>query len=56
MKYLLLATCLVLSGCGHKTKLIRPVDIPEYERQRQQKMDKYAPYDPANPPAQSKAE
>lgn len=49
MKYPILAACLLLAGCGHQTKLIRPADIPEYERQRQQKIDKYAPYDPAAP-------
>lgn len=46
MRFIVIAFVLALTGCGHKTKLIRPADIPEYERKRQEKIDKYAPYDP----------
>lgn len=49
----LLTVAVILTSCGHQTKLVRPADIPEYERVRQQKIDKYAPYDPHRPsPAQ----
>lgn len=47
MRYIVIALVLVVTACGHQTKLIRPADIPEYERKRQEKIDKYAPYDPA---------
>lgn len=46
MKYAVILLCLMASACGHKTKLIRPSDIPEYERKRQEKIEKYQPYDP----------
>lgn len=46
MRYIALSLFLLVAACGHKTKLIRPSDIPEYERKRQEKMEKYAPYDP----------
>lgn len=41
---LLLAATLLLTACGHRTALVRPQDIPEYERVRQQKIEKYDPY------------
>ncbi len=49
MKYAMMICLLALTACGHKTALVRPTDIPEYERQRREKIEKYAPYDPENP-------
>jgi hypothetical protein len=34
----------VLASCGHQTTLVRPKDIPEYEKKRQEKREKYEPY------------
>lgn len=48
IRFLSLATLLLISACGHKTALVRPSGIPEYERKRQEKIDKYAPYDARN--------
>jgi outer membrane biogenesis lipoprotein LolB len=42
-RYLTLAL-LLLAACGHQTSLVRPKDIPEYEKQRQEKREKYEPY------------
>jgi hypothetical protein len=40
----LLLLCLMASACGHETNLIRPKEIPAYEKKRQEKRDSYAPY------------
>lgn len=48
MRCVILSALLLVAACGHRTKLIRPSDIPEYEQKRQEKMEKYAPYDPDN--------
>jgi hypothetical protein len=49
----LFVVSIVLAACGHETKLIRPNDIPAYEKKRQEKRDSYAPYRTDNTPPSS---
>lgn len=44
MRLLALSCLVLLAACGHRTTLVKPQDIPEYERVRQQKIEKYDPY------------
>ena len=39
MKRLFLLACLELAACGIQRPLVRPTEIPEYERKRQEKID-----------------
>ncbi len=52
----LVAAALVLNACGYRRPLIRPADIPAYERERADKLKKYETRQadealPAVPPA-----
>jgi hypothetical protein len=41
---LIIAALLFLAACGHQTALVRPSEIPAYEKARQEKREKYEPY------------
>lgn len=47
---LVFVAALVLAGCGIKRPLIRPSEIPAYEKQQQEKRDRYRDEQPTAAP------
>lgn len=45
------AVSIALGGCGIKRPLVRPKDIPAYEKKRQERMEKYGRQDDSAPPS-----
>lgn len=42
---LMMAACMLLSGCGVKRPLLRPEEIPAHELKRQKRIDQYKDVD-----------